>query len=397
MYLKKTNYSVLFLIVSMSPLLSLLFDNTTFYNYLAPIIAIILCMISIFEGKVVNILFVFLSIFSLLIGLFNSVDSGKIYIHFFSFINTVLLFLLFSDVKVIERFKIFFKKYKLLLISELLVIWIVEFILILTHKGYMYRFSWGGSFFLGTSQMPHTLAYLMMMTIIIFLCVLINDRKRFPYYFILFIPFLAIYLSGARVVLLAALGISLILIDYLFTSRSRSIMLKLFVFFLITMIFLFIFRKNIINSNLWQKMMLRENSGNNSAGRLYMIKYMIPQFLSDSNLLHILFGQGDDKTYLYNLENIYVASPVWAHDDLLQVLIGKGIMGLLVYMYSFLRYIKFVFSNNSKYIEIILSGVIVILLLINGFYTYRDASLGIPFISLLLILYNGRGDESKNV
>jgi len=213
----------------------------------------------------------------------------------------------------------------------------------------------------------------------------------------LFIPFLAIYLSGARVVLLAALGISLILIDYLFTSRSRSIMLKLFVFFLITMIFLFIFRKNIINSNLWQKMMLRENSGNNSAGRLYMIKYMIPQFLSDSNLLHILFGQGDDKTYLYNLENIYVASPVWAHDDLLQVLIGKGIMGLLVYMYSFLRYIKFVFSNNSKYIEIILSGVIVILLLINGFYTYRDASLGIPFISLLLILYNGRGDESKNV
>lgn len=394
MTLKKFNYELLFIIVMISPILSLLLDKTSFYNYLAPIITVILFLISILEKKFYSLLLVLIGILCVLNALFITEDSGKVYIHFFSFMNTVLLFNLFSDFKIIDRFRTFFNKHKKTLVVEVLIIWLVEALLIVLHKGFLYRYSWGGSFFLGTSQMPHTMAYLMMMTIIIYMCLLISAGRKFPYYFLFAVPFLAIYLSGARVVLAATLGLSLVIVDYIFTSNHKSIMFKITVYSLFVLLFILIFHKEIVNSNLWQKIILRQNSGNNSAGRSYMIQYMLPNFISDTNPLHILLGQGDDRTYLYNLQNIYVNSSVWAHDDILQILIGKGILGLVIYILSFFHYIRFMFMNKNMYVEFILLAIILGLMFINGFYTYRDTSLGIPYISLLLVLY---GDMKKEV
>lgn len=378
-----TNYTLYFLVI-ISPLLSLLFDKTTFYYVVGPLISLLLVSTLIKKYSKTIVLISILSICCVLWAVLTAYDFGKIYNHTFSFFNTVVLFFMFSLQQYRMQFYVFFKKHISLIKMIIFIIIVVEGYLLLTRNGFQYKYSWGGAFFHGTSSMPHTLSYLMMITMVLCMLIAYEEKKKWFLAFTI-IPIYSIYESGARSTLVAVVLLCLIMLDMIFPTRGRKIIKKVIIATFWLSIVLFMLRGKIMQSDLWNKIMLRNNSGNSSAGRFYIWSDLIYQFFHNSNIIQYFFGQGDSMTYYYNQQNQLVRAQVWAHNDWIQILVGKGLMGISVYCYGFVSFCKYLWKQRYSYTKWIIFGLIIFLMIGNGFYTYRDTSLGIPFFTLLMI------------
>jgi uncharacterized ion transporter superfamily protein YfcC len=205
------------------------------------------------------------------------------------------------------------------------------------------------------------------------------------------VPFYAIFESGARTTLILSMFLLLVVIDFIFTQKQKNVIIKLFVVLVFIGCLLYVLRDKIFSSDLYSKIVLRQASGNDTAGRTYIWTDLIQKYFSSYNPLQYLFGQGDHMTYFYNFANPKVNANVWAHNDFLQILIGKGLFGVVCYVYALFKCINnIIIRNKSKYKYVIIYMVI-LAAAINGFYSYRDIALSLPFIVILARYYeNGR-------
>lgn len=383
----KIPYSnILFLLLAINPILSLIFDSTKVYYYYAmgPLIAFLLISMFLKDSEYSKQCKIIVGSFaaSILLAIFYATSLGKIHNHMFNYLNTVLLFLYCLNDKNIEEFKQFFvNKIKLIKLS-IIFINIVEAYYIISRKGYEVEFNWGGTFFKGTSGMPHTLSYLMLAVIIISICIILVEGK-WHFAIATIIPFYALFESGARVTLLATGIFALILVDILFFKNQKNNKRNLLIALVVVVVAAFFLKDVIIESNLWKKTMLRIKEGNFTAGRFSMWGDLLYHYVHDSNIFQYFLGQGDDKTYYYNYLNSYVNVSVWAHNDFIQILVGKGLLGLGIYLYFGYMYVKKLFKRNGSYKTFLILGAILILAILNGFYSYRDISLVIPFIFIM--------------
>lgn len=386
---------MLYFLLIINTLLSLAFDSTKIYYFyiLGPIIAIMLTWLMRKNKR--NMIVVFIMYILLIFNVVNAWASnaslsnfGKINNHFFNYIDVILLLLYFSKDNRIREFWEYTLEKKNLLKLVVLITILVELFYLITGKGYQLRWNWGrGNFFRGTSNSEHTLSYLMIVILIYIIFLLfIEGKKRIAILSV--IPLYAIFESGARAALILAVFPLMMIVDLVFTRKQKQIFVKVVAFSGLCALTLLFLKDQILQSNLFIKIIARNDSGNSSAGRLYIWSDLISKYIHDSSISQYLMGQGDYMIYKYNAVNPLVNVEVWAHNDFLQILVGKGLIGVLLYVSSGIKCFYNVIKKNKSLYSIFPILMIVLAAMVNGFYNYKDLSLQIPFIVGLSRYYN---------
>lgn len=307
---------------------------------------------------------------------------GKLHNHLFNYIDAILLMLFMTNSKNIESIDLLIKKHLKLIKNVVIIINIVELVMLITHKGYVDIYSWQGTFFQGTNSMPHTLSYLMLATMIFGIIYIIYTHKKW-FSFMLLIPIYCIFVSGARISLILAAILVMLLLSFAITENQKSLIVKTFKIVPPLLVVLFLFRNKILGSDLMSKIAVRTTSGNTTAGRVYIWSDLLHHYLNDSNFVQYFFGQGDDKSYYFNLHNMKVNVEVWAHNDFIQIIIGKGLAGILMYIMALLSYFKTIIKHSGNIYTLAIVVFITVAAMMNGFYSYRDINMCIPFLLII--------------
>ncbi len=387
-----------FIILILNPVLSLLLDGTNihFFYILGPIVMALVLLTKKSSRRELNIeiaVVVFVAV-TVLISAANGSPLGKLNNHLFNYLDAVLLFIHFSREETIVEFKDYFVERAKVVEFIIVIINLIEAYYLMTHQGYVYIYSWGGNFFQGRSNMPHTLAYLMLLTILLSIGLMIVTRKKWLAVLTI-VPTIAVFLSGARVALAANLILVCIVLSFVFTEKQKNIVLKVIKLIPLMAVAAFLLKDKIMSSNFYKKLTIRNTSGNVSAGRAYMVSNMLDHYVNDSKWYQYFIGQGDDKTYYYNSINRLVGTEVWAHNDLLQIIVGKGIIGIIFYLGSFLKFVRSLVRTSGNIYTLAFSVYMLMLMVLNGFYSYRDSMLSIPLIAMLNLLLSYKKVENN--
>lgn len=110
----------------------------------------------------------------------------------------------------------------------------------------------------------------------------------------------------------------------------------------------------------------------------------------------LVFGHG--VNWLFNLNYAYIGTPLWAHNDFIQILSDYGLLGLSIYFWTFTSLVHDLFK--SCHIPVLPVFFLLLMWLFNAFfnmfYTYFCASLSFPFFCLAL-RWESRCDRSSRV
>lgn len=385
--------SLLFWMLITEPVFSFFLESTGIHYYYVtePIIGLLVLFVLMKSKRAFTqaTICVGLTVICVLLAVSDGANLGKINNHFFNYIDTVLLLILVAQYPTIQHFREMFESHIIFLKLWVLFLNIAEGFLLVTRKGYTYKFNWGGNFFHGTNSMPHTLAYLMLITLVqASLIIIFTKNKR--YILLTFIPIFAIFASGARIALVLAVAPILILSNLFFTRNQKSIFVKILAVLVLVVAVFFAFKNKLMNSDLMLKIQKRETSGNVSAGRTYIWENLLGHYFKDSTLVQYVFGQGDDKSYFYNSLNPLVGGAVWAHNDFVQILLGKGLVGFCIYVISLVRSWLTIRIYNRSFYSLLVVLFVLVAALMNGFYSYLDMMASVPFIALLAAYADGR-------
>lgn len=104
---------------------------------------------------------------------------------------------------------------------------------------------------------------------------------------------------------------------------------------------------------------------------------------NNAPLLNRLFGSG--------LNFVYDVSGLWAHNDFVQLLMCLGYGGVIMYLFSYIHFIRAVLLKNKAKIAPIVFIMFILVWLVNAFfnmfYTYFCSCISYPFIAFALNKY----------
>ncbi|MCR4697459.1 MAG: hypothetical protein K5654_09135 [Lachnospiraceae bacterium] len=313
----------------------------------------------------------FLGIFYFIINaLISIITSKRISIEINDFVYlfaTLLMLVTISNEKNIELFLDALKKRRKIIIIFVILECIILLYLLITKTGYSYH--WGeGRYFHGMCNSQHTMASDACL-IISFLVFLAKTDKRYIRYGLLaIIPAYAIFETGARVFLIPLA----ILTVYLIQNKFRKRFARIIIYIIGIVVSAYI----MVNSAMMDKFSfvinnpyaINQMSGFTS-GRTEFWKEDIKLFISGSPI-QILFGRTFWDVYSTNF--LKVRMEIWAHNDLIHLLIGTGLVGASIYT-LFICYSLFSVRDkiNNKTTYIMLIIYVVLPLFFNGFFLYQ--------------------------
>lgn len=374
---------ILYLLLFINPLLSLAFDATkVYYHYL--MYPMIMAILLIKEKRQVKQFKLSLIVCVVVVGcelvaIANGGALGKLHNHLFNYIDAILFMIYYTNNSNIQELLYYARRKVNLLLAVVIIINIVEALMVLTKSGYVYVYSWHGTFFRGTSNMPHTLSYLMLATLIFLILYIVITRKKFAAFWAL-LPTYCVFISGARISLILCALLDAIILSFVLSEKQKNLFLKAIKILPLVAIALFLLKDKILNSDFMMKVTSRASSGNSTAGRTYIWIDLLNRYLSCRNPLCYLFGLGDDKSYYYNSINPLVKSEVWAHNDLVQIIIGKGFLGIVMYLSGIYTFFKKLIRDSGNIYSLTIIAFVSISIVFNGFYSYRDVNLCIPLL-----------------
>lgn len=394
--MRLSNSKILYWLLLLNPLLSLVFDNTkVYYHYLVyPIIMLLLLMKEKGQGHLFkkSLLVCVCVGMSEIIAIIYGSPLGKLHNHLFNYVDAILLMIFYTRDDNIAEAIIFSKKHLKEILGVVIIINIVEIIMIALHKGFVYIYSWHGTFFSGTNKMPHTLSYLMLAVIIFNIVYMVLSHRKYACIWAI-VPTYCVFISGARVSLLLCIILDAIILSYVFSEKKRNLFIKLIRILPIILLSAFLLKDKILESDLMAKIVSRSDSGNNTAGRTYIWIDLTKRFIINGNPLYYLFGMGDDKSYYFNSINPLVKSEVWAHNDIIQILIGKGIIGVSIYLIYLTKFFKKLIRRSGNIYTYAIICFVIVGIVFNGFYSYRDVNLCIPFLMVINEIMSYKTDK----
>lgn len=368
---------ILFVFFVFNPILSLIF-KFDYYQLISPIILVILCLLSFRRNKLVTIVLLVTIIPIMFYHFLNySWSLGKIYNHMFWFVNAVFILLYFSNEKNIKELSTFLKKPKVkqYFIIYYFVLVLVLLFLFVTKLGFSYH--WEGTYFQGNHASPHLFGYFMIYNYFIFNVIYGNNKKLFWISTIVVTFF--ILLTGARVVIISLI-ISFVLIAYNKYNLRKLLAILILLLVLLGVSLLIVGPAFYENIPIVNKFLRQLEYGQFDSGRILFTQILQMNFTSYPMLLKLI-GPGADLTYYILLHE--VGNEIWAHNDFLQIKYTFGYFGLIIWVLVVLKYVSYFRRKRINLLLILL--LIVILGYVNGFYTYRDMILSIPFISVFIL------------
>lgn len=261
-------------------------------------------------------------------------------------------------------------------------------LLLLTQTGY--ASAWGGDpYFTGLCNSEHTLASscLALMGQLAFLC---RTGKTRPLFLLLaVVPLFAIMESGARVFLVPAAVAFFFLVNW----SVRFLWLKIISIIVAMALAVLSFgdsgmasKFSFVLNNVWADSALTAiTNGRNEIWITDLTAW------ANSGLPGIVLGSSFSAVYVLN-ESV-LSLDIWAHNDLIMVLYGCGIVGLVVYAGTLLSLLKMMKRGLGMGAFCMMSLFLLFPLLLNGFFPYQHFVYAFAFMLVICM----RADDREGV
>lgn len=253
---------------------------------------------------------------------------------------------------------------------------------------------WGAAkYFQGFTNSTHTLCagVCLLLALTLFLLRNVPFRLHHPLY--LLPGLLAIAMSGARTYLVSALVIVLLYIVY--ETPPTKLRLLFLPFFVLGTAYLALF------SGMAEKLTFLQSStalpgsllARLTSGRTEFWALDLDAFL-DFDCFHLLFGQGFDFVYTLN-ETVYGVR-IWAHNDVLDLLLSTGLFGTALYGYVIYAALWTLFRRAPGILlPMLLAAYLLFVLLVNGFFGYQHYVYSFAVLALTFMDRKGDADDAE--
>ena len=272
-------------------------------------------------------------------------------------------------------------------------------------KGSTYYFQ---SFSNGFHRFASTSIFILIMNLII-----IQKKTKKRYWLLFLIPYITTFLTGARIYLALVILIGLSVIYCMTNTKIKLIVFSIiFLFVSAGLVFItpmgqkFITSKNIeikeenyATKQEKQEGVISKESEQQIAinsitsGRTLFWKADIKGYLV-LNPLKKLVGNG--YNYVYDINEKAIHDRIWAHNDFINPLLSNGLIGLILYLYVFIKYC-YIFCKTKKIPLLLISFVAFYFFnaMFNMVYTYMCCVLVIPFVLYAFSLKNSNNKYIK--
>jgi hypothetical protein len=284
----------------------------------------------------------------------------------------VLLFILsglrsFSYKEFFEKIYLINRKYKKLLAAEVILVYLYYLILFITRRGFVVHN--GSSIYAGVYTSPHPMGYTLLILIIITAYLSKHYTKKMALFYPLAILLLVYTSARAPTIIGIVLTIFLnIKIENKIEIRKMIMGAVAIITFILVTIFHEVVLKLIINTPMIEKFQITSTKSILS-GRDDFWPLLINDYLYKFNLIEKLFGHGVYYSMYLNFKNYNMV--IWAHNDILDIIISFGMIIMLIYLYSYLKYFRYFFNKCKEKPKVILITVCTLsLMLLNGIVNY---------------------------
>lgn len=238
--------------------------------------------------------------------------------------------------------------------------------LLITRTGYVY--AWGEEpYFRGLCNSEHTLASICTLLLVLIVFLARTGTSRGICAASSAVVLYALFETGARTYLIPASICILFLIDGLVERKWVKNVLVVLIFFLCAVVFVgsgMASKFDFVQSNVWTDSLL--NAFTNGRDEIWMTDLAA---WTDSGLSGLLFGNSFSAIYELNMAKLSLA--IWAHNDLVMVLFGAGLIGFGLYAGVLLYLLKTMRSTLQTAGFLLLSVFVLFPLLLNGFFPYQ--------------------------
>lgn len=266
------------------------------------------------------------------------------------------------------------------------VIFLSEFILIIALSNpECYLTRWGDEkYFTAWSSTNHALASASCTLVLIIILYFKEDTITFLQVILIAIPSFCILQSGARVFLLTLVILVLLYVNKKIKKTGNKVLAL--VLFASTIVYAF------YKSNMYDKIIfLLNNPYNNdlvtsfTSGRSNFW-FLDIKYFATSSILYKILGQGFDN--IYRINDSLFGLRIWAHNDIINLLISIGLIGSVFYIVCWILLIKELkkYSNYGYEKKLLIFFILYLFIpmLLNGLYSYVHFIIGIPFLIMFL-------------
>ena len=324
--------------------------------------------------------------YTIIIALF--VTSGmmeSVYSQHIDHIKPMIIFFCAMDAcegPLYERILYHIEQYKRIIMAELNVILILNFLFMLSSAGYSSKYgeSWSFSAFEGIYADPHQCAYHICALLIILLWISHFDFKQYHYFILLGYEY-CVLITGARAPAVIALLIGIVfIVDHFVRPTSWKDLIQVVLRYMVLLGVVCIALYYIMTrTNFGLKILNGIGSSNFDNGRGMLRERDITLF-RNSDLVHKLFGHGTDMVIKYHGSFSY-SSEIWSHNDFMQILCGMGLIMLLIYVFYWLKRVYASFSESL--LSVAVTSALIVVAFINGLYIHTR----LTFVMPLLFIY----------
>jgi len=324
-----------------------------------------------------------------------SVIINQDFINGFETFKPLIIFLISIDLCESKAFldilKRIFIKFKKEILIILIIIVGLNLLMLILPFGYstIDTETWGLDAYMGLYSSPHQAAY-RLSALIVFIAYMytIDNNKKILISIIGIITTILLLKTGARTPTI----IGCFLIMFMLYSKRKElfeITKKYIIKYktkakIILPILIIIAIYLILNSAFIQKM-VNLSAQTFDSGRAMLREAELNYFLK-SNIKNILFG--NSLNTIYTVNQLTIGARIWCHNDFMQILLQFGVLMLLVYMYSYIKFIKHQKKElNNKKTKIIFYIITILFLFVsfyNGLFFFPRFTIIIPLLYILI-------------
>lgn len=295
------------------------------------------------------------------------------------------IFKMCQDNELVKKLLIYIKKYKLVFLGEIVLSQLVIIYYLVSGKGFnIYEEI---NIFTGTYVEPHPFGYALIIMIILLEILKKfekNENIRMLLNIFYVIPIVAVFLTGARSV---AIAFVLLLLGLLLRERSnkngKSIVFIIGISFMLILFTLNITTiANFISESMFMDRFTQTiSNGNVTSGRNVFWSQLLNSYINEMSMLTKLIGNGIFSTIILN--SINYGMKIWAHSDIIDILISYGLIMLIIVAFQYINYFKNLIRMNGIFIASFIILGILFLITTNGIINYPFFLVVFMYINLL--------------
>lgn len=268
----------------------------------------------------------------------------------------------------------FLREKKKYIVPMLFIFSAIYIFLLFSSQSYDVRWS-GGKFFKGFLDNPHENGYFLLTLIILSLYYISISEWNFNTILVTIFTLYFVTLSfttGARTP--TAASVVLILLFLLNKIKKKSLLLIASIYLVCISIIVYNYSNISFLERIpfFEKVFTQINNEDFLSGREDIGTDIFEYFSDNMNILQKLVGMGLGVSFKIN--EMLLGVSIWSHNDLLEILVGFGILGVFIYLISIYR-----FTQR----ELIPLFIFIFLACFNGLFSYWSFACYSPLLVLI--------------